>query len=79
MLQFHQSTIYIAFDNCFYIFGAVVVKSLYITFLIHREQFAFQVHALRITIKFDFSGTLGGCMGCSLVKSGACGYRTRER
>jgi len=26
----------------------VVVKSLYFTFLIHREQFAYQVHALRI-------------------------------
>jgi len=33
MLLFHQSTIYIAFNNCFYICGAVV--ALYIAFLIH--------------------------------------------
>jgi len=79
MLLFHQSTIYIAFDNCFYICDAVVVKSLYFTFLIQREQFAFQVNALRITIKLGFWGTLGGCMHCSLVKSGACGYRKRQR
>jgi len=70
---------YIALDNSFYICDAVVLKSLHITFLIHREQFAFHFHALKITIKLGFSGTLGGCMGCSLVKSGACGYRTRER
>jgi len=77
MLLHHQSTIYIAFDNCFYVCDAVVVKSLYVTFLIHREQFAFQVHALRITIKLGFGGTFRGCMRCSLVKSGACGYRKR--
>jgi len=38
--------------------------------LIHRGLFAFQVHALRKTIKLGFSGTLGGCIDCSLVKSG---------
>ena len=37
MFLFHQSTIYIAIDKCFYICDAVVVKSLYITFLIHRK------------------------------------------
>jgi len=78
MLLFHQSTISIAFDNCFYICDAVVLKSLNTAFPIHREQFPFQVHALRITINLGFSGSLGGFMGCSLVKSGACGYRTRE-
>ena len=46
----------------------IVVKSLYITFLIYREQFAFQVYALRIIIKLGFWGILGGCTGCSLVK-----------
>ena len=28
-----------------------------------------QVHALRMNIKLNFRGTLGGCMVCSLVKS----------
>jgi len=45
MLLFHQSTISIAFDNCFYICDAVVLKSLNTAFPIHREQFPFQVHA----------------------------------
>jgi len=49
-----------AFEKCFYTYDVVVVKSLYITFLIHKEQFAFQVRALRITIKLDFWGILGG-------------------
>jgi len=34
--------LYIAFDKCFYICDVVVVKSLYIAFLIHKEQFAFK-------------------------------------
>jgi len=37
----------------------VVVKSLYVTFLIHKEQFALvskSMH-LRITIKLGFGGT----------------------
>jgi len=38
-LLFHQST-----TRCFYICDVVIAKSLYITFLIHKEQFAFQVH-----------------------------------
>jgi len=29
----------------------------------------YQAHALRMTIKLGFWGTLGGCMVCSLVKS----------
>jgi len=49
--------------SCFYICDYVgVVKDLYITFLIHKEQFAFQVHVLRLTIKMGFWGTLDGCM-----------------
>jgi len=61
--------LYITFDKCFYICDVVVVKSLYIIFLIHKEQFALQVHKLRITIKLGFWGTSGGCMSCLLVKS----------
>ena len=38
-------------------------------FLNHKELLAFQLQALRITIKVGFSGTLGGCTGCPLVKS----------
>jgi len=60
--------LYIAFGKCFYICDAVVVKSLYVTFAIQKEQFAFQVHALTITIKLDL-GEL--CAGSSLVKSGS--------
>ena len=58
--------LYIAFDNCFYIFDVIVVKSLYIAFLIHKEQFAFPVHALRITRKFDFGGTLSRFLSCEI-------------
>jgi len=43
------STPVIAFDKCFYICDMAVVKSLCFTFLIHKEQFAFQINALRIT------------------------------
>jgi len=48
-----------------------VVKSLYITFLIHKEQFTIgiKVHTSRITVELDSWGTLDGCMDCSLVKS----------
>ena len=46
--------LYIAFDKCFYTFDMVVVKSVYIAFLVHKEKFAFQVHALRITMKLGF-------------------------
>jgi len=46
----------------------VVVKSLYISFLIRKEQFAFQVNALRITVKLGFGGILASS---SLVKSGS--------
>jgi len=38
-------TIFIAFDKYFYNCGAIVEKYFYITFLIHEEKFAFQVHA----------------------------------
>ena len=41
-------------DKCVYISDVVVVKSLYITFLIHKKQFAFQVNALRVIIKLSF-------------------------
>ena len=61
--------LHIAFDKCFYISDVVVVKPLYNAFLIHKEQVAFQVHVLRLTIKFGYWGTLGEFMGCSLVKS----------
>jgi len=40
-----------ALDKCFYISNMVVVKNLYITFLIHKKQFAFQGNALRMTTK----------------------------
>ena len=63
------STPVIAFDKCFYICDMAVVKSLCFTFLIHKEQFAFQINALRITTKLGFWRALSGCMGCSLVKS----------
>ena len=64
--------LYTAFDKCIYVSDVVVVKLLYkCIFNSYKEQFAFQVHALWITMKFDFWGTLGGFMGCSLVKS-AC-------
>ena len=49
----------------------VVEKTLYIAFLIHKVQFAFQAHALKISLKLGLWGTLGGCMGCPLVKSGS--------
>jgi len=62
-------SLYVAFDKCFYICDVVVVKSFYIAFLVHKEQFAFQLHASWITVELDFWGTLGRCMGCSLVKS----------
>jgi len=68
LCAFPPCALYIAFDKCFYICDVEVVKSLYIAFLIHKEKFALQVHALRITIKFEFVGTLGGF---SLVKSGS--------
>ena len=53
-LLFHQSTMRndatslqiietVAFDKGFYTCDVAVVKSLYITFLIYKEQFAFQV------------------------------------
>jgi len=29
--------------------------------MIHKEQFAFQAHALRITMKLGFWGTWAGC------------------
>jgi len=35
----------LAFDKCFSICEVVIVKSFCITFLIHKTQFAFQVHA----------------------------------
>jgi len=35
----------------------LVVNSLYITFPIHKEQIAFQVHALWIIIRLGFWGT----------------------
>ena len=42
----------------------VVVKSLYITVLIHKEQFAFQVHSLKITMQLGFWGTSDGLLSC---------------
>ena len=69
----HQSTMPIIYCVwCFHICDVVVVKSLYIAFLVHKEQFAFPVHALRITIKFDFWGTLGGFLLWNLVLSMYC-------
>jgi len=49
----------------------VVVKSLYITLFIHKEQFALgiQFHASRVTIKLSFWGAWDGCMDCSIMKS----------
>ena len=41
------SVLHIAYDKCFYICDAVVVKSLCITFLIHKEQFELHAYALR--------------------------------
>jgi len=38
--------LYIAFNKRFYICDVVVVKSLYIAFLINKDQFAFQVHVI---------------------------------
>jgi len=38
---YQTCVLYSAFDKCFYICGVVVVKSVYITFLVHKEQFAF--------------------------------------
>jgi len=73
------STLYIVFDKCFYICDVVVIKFLYIIFLIYREQFAFQVHALRTTIKLGFWGTSGRCLGHSLVKSCCLISRASER
>jgi len=66
---------YCVADKCFYICDKLVIKSLYSAFLSHKEQFVFQVHALRITIKLDFWGTLGECVGYSLVKSGSFSFR----
>jgi len=37
-----------------------------VAFLIYKEQFAFQVHALNITIKLDFRGTLDGFLSCEI-------------
>jgi len=44
MLLFHQSTmrIYIAFGKCFYICDVVIAKFLFITFLIHKQEFVFR-------------------------------------
>ena len=36
---------YITFDICFYNCDMVAAKFLYILFLIHKKQFAFQVYA----------------------------------
>jgi len=46
----------------------VVVKSLCITFIIHKEQFAFQVLAFKITKKMDFGGVwaVGGFLSCEI-------------
>jgi len=67
MLLFHQSTMRVILRSVsksvtWYCCKIIVHCS---TFLIHREQFTFQGHALRITIKLGFWGTLGRCMGCS--------------
>ena len=59
--------LYIACDKCFNICDLVAVKSLYITWLIHKEQFTYQVHQLGISTILGFWRTLGGCMGCSVV------------
>jgi len=54
-------------DKCFYICDVVVVRFLYITFLIHKEQFAFQAHAYKIWLLGNFGRMHGG----SLVTSGS--------
>ena len=48
MVPLHQSTMCIIGSLFLYICDVLAVKSLYITFSIHKEQFAFQLHALRI-------------------------------
>jgi len=48
MVLLHQSTMCIIGTLFLYICDVLAVKSLYITFSIHKEQFAFQWHALRI-------------------------------
>jgi len=53
----------------------VVVKPLYVTFLIHKEQLAFQAYALRITIKLAFGEFWAGC---SFMKS-ACFHELRHK
>ena len=63
--------------SCFNICDVIVVKSSYITFLIHKEQFAFHVHTLRITKKLSFCRTLGRCMSYSLVTSVFCVLRQK--
>jgi len=42
-----------AFDKCVYICNVAVVRSSYITFLIHKKQFESQVYALRIYLLFQ--------------------------
>jgi len=61
----------------FYIRDVVVVKSSYITFVIHKEQFAFQVHALRITKKLSFCllsnfGQTRGLLSCEVCFLVSC-------
>ena len=65
---FQPCALYIAFDNCFYICNVVVVKSFNTVFLIHEEQFAYQVHASWLPVKLNFCGTLGrhGLFSCEV-------------
>ena len=53
----------IACEKCFYICD---ICGSCITFLIHKEQFAFQVHALKTTIKLDFRGTSDEFLSCEM-------------
>jgi len=51
------------------------LKKKLITFVIHKEQFSFQVHPLRITIKLDIGEIWAGF---SPVKSGSFHMMRRE-
>jgi len=52
----------------------VVVKFLYVTFLIHKEQFFYRYLSpyIKNNYKIGVMGKLGGFMGCFLVNSVFC-------
>jgi len=75
MLLFHQSTMRIILPlirvSTYVTWYSCKIFVQYITFLIHRKLRTVCILSPNpITIKLGFWGILGGCMGCSLVKSG---------